>query len=300
MNRIVTPQVADSGAVRGLISALRGRFGFLAAVPIGQSVLGREIVGLMLGTGREKVLYCAGFHGQEWITSLVLLRLIEDLCMALERGARVLDIHIAQGLSGRTLIFVPQVNPDGIDIAIHGSGAAGKYAQMVRELGGNKPGLWQANARGVDINHNFDAGWETLRQMERENGIDSPSPSRWCGPKPESEPETAALVRLCRRVGFRLVIALHSQGEEIFWRYGERTPKNARALAEVMAASSKYKVADPEGLATHGGFKDWFIQQTGNPGFTIELGKGKNPLPLADLEDIYSKAKEMLLLAAMM
>jgi g-D-glutamyl-meso-diaminopimelate peptidase len=300
MSRIVTPQIADSGTVRGLITALRGRYSFLEAMPIGQSVLGKEIIGLMLGTGNERVLYSAGFHGQEWITTLVTLRLIEDLCIAAERGGRIADIHITEALVGRTLVFVPQVNPDGIDIAIHGSGSAGKYARMVRELGGNEPGKWQANARGVDINHNFNAGWEILRDMERENGIDSPSPRQWCGPKPESEPETAALVGLCRRAAFRHVLALHSQGEEIFWRYGDRTPKNARIIAEVMAASSKYKIADPEGLASHGGFKDWFIQETGRPGFTIELGKGVNPLPLSDFEDIYSKAQEMLLLAALM
>ncbi|HPU58592.1 MAG TPA: M14 family metallocarboxypeptidase [Candidatus Avimonas sp.] len=300
MNRIVTPQVADSGAVRGLVSALRGRYSFLEAMPIGQSVLGREIYGVMLGTGREYILYSAGFHGQEWITSLVTLRLIEDLCMAFERGGKIADIHITEGLVGRTLVFVPQVNPDGVDIAIHGSGSAGKYARMVRELGGNEPGKWQANARGVDINHNFNAGWETLREMERENGIDGPSPRQWCGPEPESEPETRALAGLCRRVKFRHVIALHSQGEEIYWRYGERTPKNARVLAEVLATASQYKVADPEGLASHGGFKDWFINETGRPGFTIEIGKGVNPLPLSEFESIYSKAQEMLLLAALL
>lgn len=300
MQRIITPQTADSGAVRGLITALRGRYGFLEAMPIGQSVLGKDITGMMLGTGRERILYAAGFHAQEWITSLILLRLVEDLCIALERGGSIVEIHISDALAGRSLVFVPLVNPDGVDIAVHGSGSAGKYARMVRELGGNQPGKWQSNARGVDINHNFNAGWETLREMEKENGIDAPSPRQWCGPEPESEPETKALVALCCRANFRHVIALHSQGEEIYWRYGDRTPSNARVMAEVMAASSGYTIADPEGLASHGGFKDWFIEQTGNPGFTIELGKGKNPLPVSEFEAIYAKAQEMLLLAALM
>ena len=300
MHRIITPQPADSGAVRGLINTLRGRYGFLEAMPLGQSALGRDIMGVILGYGRERILYTAAFHGQEWLTSLVLLRLCEDLCMALERGGSIADIHIPEALAGRSLIFVPQVNPDGVDIAIHGSGSAGKYAAMVRELGGNEPGKWQANARGVDINHNFDAGWETLKQMELDNEIHSPSPRQYCGEAPESEPETAALVGLCKRANFRHVLALHSQGEEIYWRYGGRPPSSARVMAEVMAAAAKYTVCDPEGLASHGGFKDWFIQETGNPGFTIELGKGVNPLPLEDFEKIYAKAQEMLLLAALM
>lgn len=39
MKPIVTPQPADSGAVRGMISALRGRYSFLQALPIGQTAL---------------------------------------------------------------------------------------------------------------------------------------------------------------------------------------------------------------------------------------------------------------------
>lgn len=300
MEPLVTPQPTDSGAVRGLIAALRGRYPFLEAAPVGKSVLGREIMGMILGSGRERILYTAAFHGQEWLTSLVLLRLCEDLCEALSRDGTVADVNIHEALAGRSLIFIPQMNPDGVDIAIHGSGSAGHCARAVRELGGNEPGRWQANARGVDLNHNFDAGWAELRKIERANGIDGPAPRQYGGPEPESEPETRALTGLCRRVPFRHVLALHSQGEEIYWRYGERTPARSRMMAEVMAASSGYTAADPEGLASHGGFKDWFIQETGRPGFTIELGRGENPLPAADLCPVYEKAQEMLLLAALM
>lgn len=71
-------------------------------------------------------------------------------------------------------------------------------------------------------------------------------------------------------------------------------------MAEVLGAASGYAVADPEGLASHGGFKDWFIDSTGRPGFTIELGKGKNPLPLENFEEMYAKAREMLLLGVLL
>ena len=136
--------------------------------------------------------------------------------------------------------------------------------------------------------------------MERENGIDGPSPRQFGGACAESEPETRALTALCRRAQFRHVLALHSQGEEIYWQYGERTPDTARMMANILAASSGYAVAEPTGLASHGGFKDWFIEEMGRPGFTIEMGRGKNPLPLDEFEPIYEKAREMLLLAALM
>ena len=71
-------------------------------------------------------------------------------------------------------------------------------------------------------------------------------------------------------------------------------------IARVMAEASGYEVAKPEGLSAHGGFKDWFIQCYHRPGFTIELGRGCNPLPLAQFEEIYNKAREMLALSVLL
>ena len=297
---LTTPQVTDSGVVRGMMYALRGRYRFLDTMPVGRSVLGREIFALRLGSGAERVLYAAAFHGQEWLTALIALRLCEDICDALQRDGKLESLDLRQALTGRSLMLIPVVNPDGADIAIHGSSCAGCLARQVAALGGDEPGRWQANARGVDINHNFNAGWAEMQDLEREKGIGGPAARQWCGPSPESEPETAALTGLCTRFRFRHVIALHSQGEEIYWRYGERTPPHARMMADVMGAASGYTVADPEGLASHGGFKDWFIASTGRPGFTIELGRGTNPLPVQDFEAIYAKAREMLLLGALL
>ncbi len=298
--RLTTPQTTDSGVVRGMMYALRGRYRFLDTMPIGRSVLGKEIFALLLGTGSERVLYAAAFHGQEWLTALVVLRLCEDICEALQRDGKLDDLDLRQAFSGRSLMLVPMVNPDGVDIAIHGSACAGCFAEQVTALGGDVPGLWQANARGVDINHNFNAGWAEMQEMTRKKGPNGPAARQWRGPAPESEPETAALTGLCSRFRFRHVLALHSQGEEIYWRYGRRTPEHARMIADVLSAASGYTVADPEGFASHGGFKDWFIESTGRPGFTIELGKGTNPLPISDFEKIYAGAREMLLLAGLL
>lgn len=296
----ITPQPADVRLVRSAIRSLQSSYPFLQVFPAGDSVLGREIPAVMLDKGPDTVVIAAAFHGQEWITSLVALRLCADIAAAWAEGGTLADLDIRRACAGRRVIWLPQVNPDGVEIALHGSAAAGRFAPLVRRLGGDKAGLWQANARGVDINHNFPAGWNVLQQMERAKGIDSPSPRQWGGPCPASEPETTALIHLCRRIRPRHVIALHTQGEEIYWTYGERTPKRARLMAQVMADASGYAVASPEGLASHGGFKDWFIEETGRPGFTIELGKGKNPLPLSDVDPLYAKAQEMLLLATFM
>lgn len=64
--------------------------------------------------------------------------------------------------------------------------------------------------------------------------------------------------------------------------------------------SSGYRLVENDGLASHGGFKDWFLSEFERPGFTFEIGRGENPLPLSSFERIYEKLEETLLLAALM
>ena len=296
MQYIVQPQPATYGAVRRINEALTAKYPFLCEVPLGKSACGREISALMLccpGVEMGRVLFAAAFHAQEWITSLVLLRFCEEVCECLQRGRDMAKVDVRRALAGRTLIFVPQVNPDGVEIARYGSIAAGAYAATAAAMGADIPGRWRGNARGVDINSNFNAGWAEMQALAQKSGKN-------CGQYPESEPETRVLADLCRRVSFRHVVALHTQGEEIYWRYGDHTPPQSRMMAQVLAAVSGYAVADPSENASHGGFKDWFIDTFARPGLTLELGLGQNPLPLRHFEAIYAKAREMLLLSVLL
>jgi g-D-glutamyl-meso-diaminopimelate peptidase len=43
-------------------------------------------------------------------------------------------------------------------------------------------------------------------------------------------------------------------------------------------------------IESYAGCKDWFIQDWKRPGFTIELGRGINPLPLSQFDEIYQKS----------
>ncbi len=294
---LTAEQPMTHGAVSGLIAALTARYRFLTSAPVGSSVLGRKTEGMVLGNGSRRVLMAAAFHGQEWLTSLVVLRLCEELCRSLAEEQPLAGWDVRRALSGRQVVWIPLVNPDGVEIALRGSATAGPYATAVQAAGGDEPGRWQANARGVDINHNFNAGWCELQQLERKKGITGCCARQWGGTAPESEPETRALTALCRRTPFRHVVALHTQGEEIYWQYGRNTPPQAQLMAQVMAAASGYAVSAPTGLAVGGGFKDWFVEAFARPGFTVELGRGVNPLPLSAFESLYAKAREMLLIS---
>ena len=290
----------DQACVAFFLRTLQKRYSFLRVTELGRSVLNRPIYALQIGESRDRVLFCGAFHGMEWLTCSLLLRFAEQLCRALDLGEPLAEIDIRRALLGRGLVLIPCVNPDGVEICLHGAAAALTLKEQVLLLSRGDTEHWQANANGVDLNHNFNAGWPLLRQWETESGIVGPAPTRYGGPAPESEPETQLLTMLCRTVSFRHVLAFHSQGEEIYWKYGPHTPQKSLLMTRIFQATSGYSAAEAEGLAAHGGFKDWFIQEFHRPGFTVEIGKGVNPLPISALEPIYTRLEEMMTLAAIM
>ena len=300
MEKIINSQEYDYFERKKTIKSLCEEFRFIKSSVIGKSCMGKDIGALKIGASESYCLIVAGVHGSERITSTVLLMFIEELCRAVKYNGTLAGIRVRKALSGRGMIFVPCVNPDGCDISLLGAKACGEHSNKIAKLCNRDFTHWNANLRGVDINHNFDAGWEELRQKERECGIYGPSPTRFGGTRPHSEPETVALTELCRNTNIRNCLALHSQGEVIYWNYGDKTPPRAKKMAEIMATSAGYALDTPLSIATGGGFKDWFISEFSRPGFTVEIGKGKNPLPAETAGEIYKRIKEMLMLYLVM
>lgn len=262
------------------------RYDILEKTVLSKSLVGRDITALHIGNKKNAILFTAAYHGMEWLTSLLLLKFTYDLCEKIKNEFKYLELIEQRGVT-----IVPCVNPDGVEISLTGANAAGKYKSIVESIGDVEH--WQANARGVDINHNFNAGWEELHEREKKSGITCPSRTRFGGECPESEPETQTITNLCRSRHFEYALALHSQGEEIYWDYGRKTPPISKQIADEMAKLSGYTVSTPEDLAVGGGFKDWFIDKMESPAFTIEVGKGKNPLPICNLDSIYDKTKDI-------
>lgn len=278
-----------------IISALCRHYPFIKHSYAGESVCGRCIDVLHIGNTKSRVLYCGGFHGSEYLTILALLKFLDDCARSMQDENAVGEYRVSDFLRIRGLTVVPCVNPDGVEIALHGSDAALKYKPLVEKVSDNTD-KWQANARGVDINHNFNAGWCELKQKELSRNIKSPSPTRFGGNCPESEPETKALTKLCRNIDFERAVALHSQGREIYCSFGEHTPVLSFKLASVFSQASGYNIGFPEEIATGGGFKDWFIERFKKPALTVEMGLGENPLPLSNLESEYEILKNIFCL----
>lgn len=260
-------------------------------VVIGTTECGREIVAYRVGSDTG-VLMCAAFHGMERITSGMLYKFLDEVCTRSE-----FDVMFCGKLQKSGLTVVPAVNPDGIEISINGVQTAGKLSKHVQKCLDDTKTLhrrWQANARGVDINHNFDAGYEQVKTMERKMGITKPSPTRYGGEYAESEIETKALCDLCRRNDYKTVVALHTQGREIYYDFLHYTPKVSLTIANEMSKLSSYKVSHPQGIAVGGGFKDWFLKCFSRPAFTLEIGLGVNPLPMNVFDSEYILVRRML------
>lgn len=268
---------------------------------IGKSVLKRDICALSVGNVEKgATLFVGGTHGQEWLTVSLLLLFLDDLLSSIQSGEPLEEIDFSLALQKRGLIIVPALNPDGIEIALYGPKSAKWRKNCVQKILARSELTWQANARGVDLNHNFDAGFPILQKLEREAGFCRPSPRRYGGKHPLSEPESRAIVKYVRKNNISRLYAFHSQGEEIFYEYDSIPVPQGEEIAQTLSKLSGYDLVENAGLYSHGGLKDWFIKEFRRPGFTIEIGKGENPLPLSDLDSIYRKIRRMMAAAVIL
>ncbi len=259
----------------------------------GRSVLGTPLRFFSVGQGARTVLYIGTHHGMEWLTALLLFRFLDDLAVAAER--RGLSDPLPPGVR---LLVLPLLNPDGVEIALHGAEGGGILAPRLREI---RPDgdfcTWQANARGVDLNHNYDAGFAAYREREREAGIFGPAPTRYSGEYPFSEPETAAVYRLLQIFSPALTLTLHTQGEEIYYHPVTPPVPHAAEIGATLARLTGYRLGEAEGLAAYGGMSDYLAEKCRLPAFTLECGLGKNPLPIAQGKTIYRRLRRVLFLS---
>lgn len=284
------------------IEGLEARYPFLETGVAGRSVLGRNLYYIRLGNGPNRVFYNGAHHALEWITVPLLMKFIEQFSKA-----AVLDTRLGAGYNPRELwqrssiYIIPMVNPDGVDLVLNGLSPDNPYYEdLIRWNNGSTDfsTVWQANNRGVDLNHNYNAAWQISKEAELALGITGPGPTRYGGTAPESEPESFSVADFTRAHDFRLVLAYHSQGEVIYWNFMDMAPPEGRPIGEQLSRVSGYELDETVGIASYAGYKDWFIQDYRRPGYTVEVGLGRNPLPISQFDQIYSDNINLLLLAS--
>ena len=205
---------------------------------VGESVHGKPIMARVFGQGRDVVLVLGGIHGDEPAGTVLVRRLAKHL-------ERNLDVA-----NGRTIILVPAANPDGL-------ATGSRY-----------------NARGVDLNRNFQAA-------NRKN-------NRTSGPRALSEPETRAIKEILREHAPERIVSIHQPLACIDYD-GPAWPVAAR-MAQYCDLPIRKLGAKPGSLGSYAGVT------LGIPTITFELRAADSQLDEQALWRKYGKA----LLAAVM
>ncbi len=273
------------------LNQLMSIYPFIRRRSIGSSVMGKTIPELRVGSGPKQVHVNASFHANEWITTPVLMRFLNEYVLTLTNYGTIRGLNMQPYYTSTTLSMVPMVNPDGVNLVIEGPPQEQPYRRTVLDInqGSTDFSGWKANIRGVDLNNQYPAFWE----LEAERKPDEPAPRDFPGTAPLTEPEAIAMAALTRESDFQRVLAFHTQGEVIYWGFMNMEPPEAQQLAAEFARVSGYTPVQT--VDSYAGYKDWFIQEWRRPGFTLELGSGINPLPLSQFGEIYEESLGILL-----
>ena len=275
-----------------MILDIVARYPFCRTELLTQTAFQRPIRTLVIGNGPRKVIYSAAHHANEWITSYVLLKFAEELAEAIENGGEIFGISAAAIRDAATIYMVPMVDPDGVDLVVGALQPGNIQFDLAQRLARDYPTIpfpdgWKANLLGVDLNLNYPAGWLQAREIKFSQGFTTPGPRDYVGRAPLNQFETRALAGYTEFIDPALVLAYHSQGKEIYWTFQDIFVEGARELGEQFAQVSGYTLTEPAFNSSFAGYKDWFIQNFQKPGFTIEAGRGVNPLPLSQFDEIY-------------
>ncbi|MFO0614622.1 MAG: M14 family metallopeptidase [Polyangiaceae bacterium] len=245
----------------------------------GRSVEGEPLFALDVGEvtarGRAAVVL-AGVHPNEWIGVEAAFALLERL-----RGsARWLGADRAVGR--RALVF-PIVNPDGI-------------RRVEANLRAGARRFVRHNARGVDLNRNFDASWGRLGFGQRLLGrLFRP------GSRPASEPEIESIAHALSGMRVDRAASLHSFGGAVLypsassWRpIPDRDEHRAWADRIARAAGRGRPYAALSCARFAWGFRagglelDWFHERHGALSLLVECSRGGFGWPLARARDPFA------------
>ncbi len=284
------------------INNLKARYGNKIQVnTIGTSLDGRAIYDCIVGNvnASKHILIQGGIHGREYLNPMLLMQQME-LALANYDTGSFNGNSLSSMFSQVAVHFVPMTNPDGITISQFGPDLLNSQelkdtvstCYVMDTAAGRTTAdtagyfsKWKANARGVDLNLNFDALWDQVSSTE------FPSYSGYKGTAPGTEPEAQALMNLYHnsQYNWKAVIHYHSMGDVIYWDIaGNKVQQESSDLANLMSVvTGGYRILPSEG---GGGYKDW-IQLSSHPvpSVTLETGKVACPMPLSEYSTIWSQ-----------
>jgi g-D-glutamyl-meso-diaminopimelate peptidase len=165
------------------------------------------------------------------------------------------------------------------------------------EMVNGAPWYIRKNSRGVDLNRNFDADWESIDYSYGLSSIDPKSPT-YRGPYPNSEPEVEALIKLMECVRPQAVFSYHflcsictdrlvsyggAKDDAAFIdRLDEISIAYSKAFRETVGAPER-RFKTTELICSAGSLIAWLYKR-GIPAFDIEMS--------GDLEQMFPSKKD--------
>lgn len=260
---------------------------------VGKSEYGRDIYAVSLGHGKAKTFINGSHHAREWLTTNLNMYMIEEYAKAYVKNGRISGYDVKSILNSTTIWFIPMVNPDGVTLQQEGLKAFPKsvHNELINMNNGSTNfKRWKANAKGVDLNRQYAAGWATIK-----NNPGKPHYQNFKGYTPESAAETKTIIKFIREINPEMSVAYHSSGQIIFWNYLQTGARYDRdhIYAKKISSMTGYKLVYPVGTPSGGGFTDWFISSQKKPAFTIEIApySGQTNPPVSEFKNVWNQNK---------
>lgn len=224
---------------------------------VGRSVGGEPLFVLHLGSedpGARTSVILSAVHPNEWI--------------GIETHLALLDRLVGVDLGDRTILSFPIVNPDGV-LKVEMNLRAGRR-RFVRH-----------NARGVDLNRNFDAHWHERGILQRLGSF------LWSsGACPASEPEVEAIAHELSSRRIDRALSLHSFGGAVLYPAAHTVVPIVDAAEHRAWAQRIARAADRKpyralpcswwacGFTATGLELDWFHDRHGAVSLLVECSRG--------------------------
>ncbi len=251
---------------------------------IGKSEYGRDIYAVSLGKdkpGGPSVFINGSHHAREWLTTNLNMYMIDQYAQAYQENGTIDGYNVKEVLDKTTMWFVPMVNPDGVTLQQSGldSFPESVHDDLIRMNDGSTDFTrWKSNAKGVDLNRNYNADWKNIQDNRSE-----PSWAFHKGVSPHSSSEVRAIVNFTKSIMPEIAVPYHSAGKVIYWNYkqtGAQYDRDHRIAREVSNITG-YQMIYAEDHPSGGGMTDWFISKYHRPGLTMEIGNYPGPRHLS-------------------
>jgi hypothetical protein len=217
---------------------------------IGQSVQARAIEAYIYGTGATPLLFVGGIHGgYEWNSVMLSYEFIDYL----ENNPSIIPDNIS-------VMIIPSANPDGV-FALTDKVGRFSTQDIKQDIA---DGTGRFNAKGVDLNRNFDCKWQ--KESRWRNNIVS------AGEAPFSEPETRALRDFIFENNPASVIFWHSQANAVYASECENgiLPETL-VLMNTYSSASLYKAVESFDAYDITGDAEGWLASIRIPSITVEL-----------------------------